>query len=167
MFDPSRLRPSVFSVEDMNKIAAVCDAVMNCPQFKISENGLTVIQPGGGAAVKVFQITEISAGDYVIARTWDGANLSGPDVKIAKQFAFRTSLLAQVIDGTNVTHTFSSDSGRASTVIGGTQNEVLYPRYEVGAEIVCAESQNGTPVEVDDVRISWMDLTSRVWLAID
>ncbi len=39
-FTPNAARPNIFSCEDMNQFVALFNAMLNCPQFKISDNNM-------------------------------------------------------------------------------------------------------------------------------
>jgi len=116
--------------------------------------------------LSIFQITEISIADYFVAQKWNGTELDGVDVYIAKQFNFATSLTSEVVDGVTITHTYSDDNNRTSDDGVNSQNEICWPRFAVGNEIQAAQSSNGTPVlDADNNVIEWLDLTGRGWIA--
>ncbi len=120
-----------------------------------------------GSSVTTFQITEIDNADWFIAQEWDGTNLGGVDFYIAKQLNFRTSLTTEVVDGVTITHTYSDDNNRTSNDGVDSQNEICWPRFAVGNEIVAAQSSNGTPVlDPNSAVVEWVDLTDRVWMEI-
>ena len=131
-------------------------------------DGKTIVLTGSqssNSSVKTFQITAISGADYFIAQTWDGTTLGGTDFTIAKQLNFRTSLTTEVVDGVTIAHTFSDDNHRTSSDGTNTQNEICWPRFAVGNEIVAAMSSNGTPVLVGSSNVvQWVDLTERIWM---
>jgi hypothetical protein len=126
---------------------------------------------GGGTgqvvAIQVFQITAIYSDDLFSAQTWDGTTLGGTDIFIAKQSNFRPSLTTEIVDGVTISHTYSDDNHRTSNDGANSQNEVCWPRFAVGNEIVAALSTNGTPVSDTSSPpqpVEWIDLTNRVWM---
>lgn len=129
-------------------------------QIHYSDGNVVFEIPPGGTSVEVFQITAIDGSDSFSAQAWDGTNLSGPVLKIAKQLNFRTSLTSEVVDGVTIAHTFSDDNHRTSDDGVNIQNEICWPRFAVGNEVTISKSLNGTPVAGAD----YIDETDRVWM---
>lgn len=136
-----------FKLEFWNRIIAVCNAVLNCKAFKVSENNL-FINAGtstAGSSVQMFAITALTGGDYFTARALsnfrpvDGipsADLIGNDVKIAKPPTIRRSITGEFIDGTNINYrdAVGTDDGFADNnriANDGSQDEsqCVYPRF--------------------------------------
>jgi len=138
--------------------------------------------PGRAARPSLLQLFRITAvqGDYLTCRTWDGTNLGGADILVAKPENLRASLAAENVDGVALTYNWAFDDGSGNTRVcyDGTYSEtqVCFPRYiyYTQAGNVAANNQDviraglftgPTGVAtVDDAGQFWCELKpARVW----
>lgn len=126
-------------------------------------------QAGGGRSstavkpVTIFRVKTFTAQDTFTAVEWDGTTEGSTTFTIAKLSNFRRSLTSEVVDGVTITHSYADSNNRTSNDGTFLQHEVLWPRLALNAIVVAAKSSNGTGL----TSVEWIDLTPRVWLAID
>lgn len=91
--------------------------VQGGPPKKAPPTGLTM-----------FGITGLSVQNTFAARKFDGTNLSGPTVVIAKDWVLRPQS-SEYIDGVLITYNQTDDNNRTASDGTNTEQQVVYPRY--------------------------------------
>ena len=132
---------------------------------------------------KMFKITAISPDpilgifyDYVMAKEWDGLNLTGDEIPIAKHWLWRPSITSRMVGLITYNFVYASDNERTSTVSFDTpQTEQLIEPYQVDNSgsilsdpgqtfgiIWAVKTLTGVSAPgFDDV--GWLDTTPRQW----
>ena len=95
-------------------------------------SGWTQISGAGTSAPgeSVFVITALSNADYLTCRTWDGTNVGGTDIQVAKINRFRTSLSGEIVDGVAIGFSsYAADNQRMASDGVNVEVQLVYPRY--------------------------------------
>ena len=115
---------------------------------------------GQAGMAKQFQITSLHADNYVSAKEYDGSSQSGDTVYIYKPDLICPNISSETTDGVTITFTWPNDgseeNNRLATDAGGSEYQVLFPRYKVDQIIVAVQLANvdGTPwIEVAPARV--------------
>lgn len=129
------------------KMLAVCDAVLNCRNFKVSDNNLSVLGVSSNASsdVSAFAITELGHQDYFVARQLTNVRLSdvtggeiasvgATDFKIAKVVNVRRKIFTQQLFGATINYTDDDptdidNTRNADDGVNPTERQVCLPPY--------------------------------------
>lgn len=197
LFDPNKKRPMVWSCADMNVHAKLLNAFAN---FKIERGSndqviLTetnfILQlrnssgSGGGGTVVRYRIkgdandgaglplagNPIMTGDTLTCRTWDGSNLGGSDISVAKSPLLRNSVTARTADGISMSYSYSSTVQRTSHVTSpaGTYDDevqIVIPHYCAGDDIYAFDLTDVKSTGVANCRYLDTNIDRRGWCSI-
>jgi hypothetical protein len=164
---PSILGPMGSWLDRLLK-ACISHQLLPGPGYRLKSGpGGTFLEllPSAGAAtpkppdpvIMQMTVTAIPAGaDYVICS--DGSNTA---VNVAKKPEQRPSILAELVDGVNITYAYTNINQRTSSDGTKSQIELCYPRFRPGQSITALKVSNFTGVALAPL---WIEGTARVWV---